>query len=658
MAHYHRLTENGFGNARFVEADKNIFDYVLRNQNVPWYSSVYVYNEHHKKQFDETNSVAGIRDVTTKMLWWDFDSKSISEAQKSTIELINRLLDYGFSLDEIQIRYSGSKGFHVVINTDTIMTPNQVEAIAEKFAGDIEGFDTSLYDANQVMRIPLTKHPKTGVYCTPITYDELVELTAEELKELASDVSHFDINEYMSYYSTAKLPKELLVEPKIQEIKEVKQDLTFDIHEVDFKNKPKGIDNARWLLMNGFFRGSETADVGERNYAFLCLASTYKNMGYDREVVLGLLSGVAELQARRTGETVFDGWELEHNIVDQVFSPLWKGGQFSIKDKTSWLYKYAVKMGIDLDDDDEVQLRRITDMANKFTNFVKNLERNTIKTGIEWLDEKMPIVIGSNVGIIGASGSGKTSWALDILSNTSKQGVLSVFISLDMNSTRMFEKVLKRVTGLSSAEIYHKYKTGKGEELTKLVEKEYPNVWFYDKTATTAQDIEDYIKKVEEQTGEKVKLVVIDYFERVHTDMKDENAATKNISSGLQDIVNSCDVAMITLVQPRKGALGGGVSSPLLDLTAIKGSSHIYQAFRQVVSLYRIFYSPETADQDKYITFSILKNDLGGIGTETFNWDGARGLITPMTERERFRFETWKRELEESKEEDGNDGWH
>ncbi len=660
MMKWKRITEGNFSNARFVKADENIFKLIAEGNTKPWFMSTYNYDDEQKKQFDETNSVAGIRDVTTKMLWWDLDAKDIAHAQKSTLTLVKRLTDYGFSLDEIQIRYSGSKGFHVVIDTDTLMVPNQVEAIADKFAGDIEGYDVSLYDANQIMRIPLTLHPKTNVYCVPLTYEELSTMDVDELKENATDISGFDMEAYNEYYTTANLKEELLVEEKIEKkVSKDDRELTFDISEVDFTNRPKGIDKARWLLMNGYFRGSETADVGERNHAFLCLASTYSNMGYDREVVLGMLSGVAELQSQRTGESVFDEWELENNIVDQVFSSVWQGGQFSIKDKKSWLYKYAMKMDIDLSDNSDTTPSKLIDMAGKFTNFVKNIDKNTIKTGIEWLDEKMPIVIGSNVGLIGSSGSGKTSIALDILSNTSRAGVTSVFISLDMNSTRMFEKILRRVTGLSKDEIYHKYQIGEGEELTALVEADFPNVWFYDKTATTPEDIVAYIRNVEELTGEKVKLCMIDYFERVHSDMKDDTAASKSVAAGLQDIVNETDVAMITIVQPNKYSLSGGPNSPILDYTAIKGSSFLYQAFRQIFSLWRDFYTPQTAMQDIFMSMAVIKNDLGSIGTRTFNWKGETGTISEMGKQDKFKYDAWIAEMEEEKESNkgGNDGW-
>jgi len=152
---------------------------------------------------------------------------------------------------------------------------------------------------------------------------------------------------------------------------------------------------------------------------------------------------------------------------------------------------------------------------------------------------------------------------------------------------------------------------------------------------------------------------MIDYFERVHSDMKDDTAASKSVAAGLQDIVNETDVAMITIVQPNKYSLGGGPNSPILDYTAIKGSSFLYQAFRQIFSLWRDFYTPTTAMMDKFMSMAVIKNDLGSIGTNTFNWEGSTGTISEMSKQDRTKYEAWMAEMEEEKEETkgGNNGW-
>ena len=655
---YVRVTENGFSNARLIPDTDSLFELTQSGRTKPWFYSTYKFNEEHKDQFNETGSVAGIRDVTANMLWWDFDNKDISKAQEVTKVLVDRLIDYGFEENTIKINYSGNKGFHVTVDVDRDLTPNQVEAIAHKFASDLEGFDESLYDATQVLRVPLTKHEKSKVYCTPITVEQLRELTAAELKKEARSIKDFDVEGYVSYYQTARIPEDLLVSAIVEKPKqEIERDLSFDTSSLDMKDKPRYLDEARWLLVNGFFRGSGSSDVGERNYALLCLAATYKNLGYDEALVRGILNGVIELQAARTGEEPFDEWELDNNIIGQVFSETWNGGQFSLTDPTSWLHKYALRMGIDPNKNITTNPIRIKDIAGGFKTFVENIEKNTVKTGIKSIDESMPITTGMNLGLIGAASSGKTALALEILKNTSKAGVPSVVASLDMHRNRLFEKLLYKVSGLPRKELYHRIKTNQADDIIAKVEEDYGNVWFYDRSAATVNDIRRYVQEVERTSGQKIKLVMIDYFERVNSDVSDDTAASKRICNELQDMINDMDIAMITIVQPNKFSLGGGPDKPILNYTAIKGSSFLYQSFRSVLSLWRPFFRPDMTEHDKYMQMAILKNDLGELGMFDFAWNGKRGEIKELDDVGKAELKALIKWKENQDAGDDDDGW-
>lgn len=654
---YIRVTENGFSKARLIPEDSNLFKLIKSDRDKPWFYSTYRYNEEHKKHFDDTKSVAGIRDVTANKVWWDFDAKKVEDARVDTIKLVDRLLDDGFPVDTVKINYSGNKGFHVVVDVDKDLTPDQVENIATKYAGDLTGFDTSLYDANQVLRIPLSLHEKSKVYCSPVTVEELKTNDAKELKKMAKgSPTTFNEARYLNYYKTAIIPDELLV-LEVKAPKKIESDLDFDLSCLDGLRAPSYLDQARWYLMNGFFRGSETADIGERNHAFLCLAATFKNQGYSSQVIKGLLDGVATLQAERTGETEFSEFDI-NVIVKQVYSDTWKGGMFSIKDPKSWLHKYAIKMDIDVykDEEEDFKIIKLDDVKDQFIHFVKNINNNTIHTGIESLDKAMPITIGSNIGLVGAAGSGKTALALKILNNTSKAGVTSVFASLDMTRTRIFEKLAYRMSGLSRDALYNKIMNDDAGEMFEKIRNEYGNVWFYDRSSPSVDDIRKYILKVEKDTGTKVKLLLLDYFERVSSGMTDETASSKRVAGELQDLLNDLDISIITMCQPNKMSLGGGPDTELKSYTAIKGSSFLYQSFRGILSISRPFYTPDLKEHDHFMTMNILKNDLGELSTLNFDWNGKRGEIRELEDIERRELKDLLK-MKEAMKEGKDDGW-
>lgn len=637
---YRRIVEDDFKKFKLVPEDADLFE-VIKNRNVPSYYSTYLYNEAAKEQFDKTGSVGGTTDVKTKMLWWDFDGKDLEEVQRSTQKLVGRLEALGFQEDNIKINFSGGKGFHVVVDIDKELSPAQVKAFAQKYANDLPGFDDVVYDPNRVLRAPLTRHKKSGLYCTPISLEELKTNTIDQIKQTASSIDGFDTESFNLYYKPGTLEDRFV--PVIEEKtkKEALSKHVFDITTIDLKNRPKGFDEARWMLMNGFFRGSGSSDIGERNHALLCLASTLKAQGYDEALTVNILNGVTELQAQRTGEDQFPTSELENNIIRQVYSDNWRGGVFTTRDPNNWLAKYARKMGISQVEED-ARVKSFVDTSENFGAYIANFENNPLKFGLPALDKAFPIPAGTVVGVVAAASAGKTLLALKLLENASRAGMVCVFASLDMSATRMFEKLLYRVTkGESRESIFESWKDPvKRKRLTKLVEEAYGNVFILNKSAATVDDIREYITKVEQQTGKPVEMVMIDYFERVNSEYSDETKASKMVAMQIQDIVNDMPaIRAVTLYQPSKFALGGGPDNPILSYTAIKGSSAIFQSCRQILSLWRDFQSPEFKEYDRFMRMAILKNDLGELDMFTYGFSGKKGEVYEMEDIEHQEFQ-------------------
>jgi hypothetical protein len=228
-----------------------------------------------------------------------------------------------------------------------------------------------------------------------------------------------------------------------------------------------------------------------------------------------------------------------------------------------------------------------------------------------------------------------------------------------MHRNRLFEKLLYKTSGLSREELYKRIKEGTASPIFNKVREEYKNVYFYDRSAPTVDNIREYINQVQEQTGKKVKLVMLDYFERVNSDKSEDTAASKDVAGKLQDLVNDFDICMVTLVQPNKFALASGPDSPITNYTAIKGSSFLYQSFRSIISIWRPFFNPEYAEYDKFLQMAILKNDLGELDMFNFGWHGKKGEIWELAqegEEELERLLKLKANAK-AKVDDGNNDW-
>lgn len=626
---------------------------MVTDRNLDWYVSVGKYSQESAKIFDKTKRVSDLSFEYVDMIYFDFDSElNLEQSQKDTLTTYGRLLENGLPANSIQIYFSGFKGFTLLVDTVNKFKLDEVKSICFSIASDLSTFDKSIYNNNRILRVAGTKHHKSGLYKIPISIDTLkkdIEVILQKSKDFEIEELHWDVIELPSDFIDSHINFVITPSVKKKEDQDIKP-LSLDLSSLDMSKKPKFLTNCRWALQNGFFEG------GNRSNALITLASTYKNIGFEIEHTYRILKGVCEIQAKRNNTDRFSEVELYNNIVSQVYGPNWKGGTFTCKEE-GWLGSYCKSLGSCgcKSSTQTSQYKTLTDINHTFKDYVQNIEKNTVLTGIEPLDKRLFISTGANVGLIAAAGAGKTAMALNILNNTSKNGVKSVFASLDMAANRMYEKVLYKLSGLKRDDLYGMFKDNKEKELVNKVKEEFGNVYFFNKSCPTVQDLREYIIDCQNESGEKIKLVMVDYFERIMSDMSDDTAASKKIAGELQDIVNDLDVALITLVQPNKFALSGGPDTPIYDYTKIKGSSYLYQSFRLIFSLWRPFYNPKDFTNDKYMQFAILKNDLGELSEFSMFWDGKRGDVRGLEEFEKLELEELLR-VKRERQQAGN-GW-
>jgi hypothetical protein len=610
----------------------------LINSDSDYYVSTYNYDDSNLVTYKQNNnSVAGIKNLTTNKIWWDFDNESnLNLAQEDAKTVVRRLLDDKYPESAIDIYFSGNKGFSVEVLVDNELTRKQVEFLAlKKYGSGLASLDSSMYDFNQLFRIPNTKHQKSGLYKIQLTINQLNKCNIELIKEKAKTILPLRTK------TSVMIPEAYLLVPELEKKPVV---VTSDL------GKPRHWKDFKWAIAQGNF------ESGERHHALMVLAATCKGLGYDRDMALAMCTVACQKQAERTKGPVFDLEELEENVIDgSVYSASWQGGQYS-PESDAWLAKYCERMGFDTTKDKH-EIIKISDIKTKFAEYVKHIEENTILTGIHSLDKRLPLTTGMNLGIVGAASSGKTALALKILENTSRAGVVSVMASLDMHRNRLFEKLLYRDTGLSREVLYQKFKDNDTDAITKSIDENYGNVWFYDRSMPSVDNIRKYIMEIQEQTGQKVKLVMIDYFERINSEKSEDTAASKDIAGRLQDLVNDLDICLVTLVQPHKNALHGGPDSPITSYTSIKGSSFLYQSFRSIISIWRPFFTPELKDHDKFMQMAILKNDLGELDLLNYAWSGKRGEISELEVEGQEELKSLLKQKADSKNAANEDDW-
>lgn len=644
MVKYVALAE-GVKNRKLIPVSHNIRDYVDKKPDQDFYLSIYKYSDEHYNLFKEKRSLAGIRGIKTDKIVFDFDYEGdVDKARKDAVELCTRLIREGVEKDKIGIYFSGKKGFCIEVKTNHTFNRREFTNMVFNLAGDLKTFDPKIVDEQRIMRVPLTKHQDTKLFKIPLSLDQLTDTPVDYIKSMAKDLSEVDI-EIMDQWVEIDLPESVLqlkntdvTTEKMAEIDE--DDLDFDITQINFKNCPKWLSPERYALQEGFFYGSESTAVGERNQAFMILAATYKHHGLNKKITLNMLEATADLQAARTGESPYTREKLQREVVDVVYSPDWHGGIYTSDDPL--LVKTRNRFGL-VDKPKDSDFIANIDMFQSFQDYATNIDSNTIKTGLP-IDEDIRLTIGMPVALLGAPSSGKTTVALNILRNTSKQGIQSIFFSMDMHKALICQKQLHLLYSHSSDTIYRNILDDNWRErYSSRLEEEFGNVNYCTKAGLTIEDIRHQIHKKEQEIG-KVKLVLIDYLECIRGPYSDPTTNTAVIADGIKNIAIEMDVCVILLVQPPK--ISGGAAFPLTNMYQIKGSSMVAQSMRSVIGIYREGFSPDTIENDNYITFVGLKNSMGNLFKRDCHWDGAKGKIRDLDTFEEAEFEEFRKQLE------------
>ena len=647
---YRALIQGVKGRRTLIPASKDVYEFV-KDYSKDWYSSIFTYTQEQFDEYNKTSTLAGMKDVKTNSLIWDFDDALNPEnARRDTKELCARLIEFGLSPDDISICFSGNKGFSIALSTDQTFTVEEFKSINTSLAAGLETNDTTICDSQRIFRVIGTKHNKTECYKYPINLTQLSEMPVEEIKLLACDPTGIE----NPYIPQCILPTAIQALKKEKEKKLVVpiQEST-DVSSLDFKFKPRGFTNCKFAILNGF------VPPGNRNNCFMALAATCKMQGYPQDVTYNMCKAAIRLQAQRYNQEPFSKEELWNNIILQVYRDSWQGGTFSCK-KEPWLKEYCESLGTHkckhIAGEDIVI--SVEDISAQFEDYSVNIDKNTIKTGIAALDDNVRLTTGMPVGLLGAPSSGKTTLALEMLANTSRAGLHSVFFSMDMYAPLVYQKQVQRQFGLSANELYRIFQQDvkRKKEINEAIKNEYKNVQFSTKSGHSVQQMREMVDEHEQTSGHKVKLVMIDYLECISGPYSDATANSQKVAGELRDFATETGRCVTVLVQPPKVA--GDASEPLRSMRQIKGSSMLEQSFRVILGIYREGFGPKYSQEwDKFITINSLKNTMGPLFSVDNYWNGARGKITPIDSDGEMQLEELRQLRKADKASDSSSAW-
>lgn len=653
--------------SEFYDNDK-LNRYLQQDPNADWYTSLYILGKEAKKLFDETDSIKGYQGPAyTNNLVFDIDCKeSLEQARKDTMTLLSRLSkEVGLGKDgihkHVRVYFSGNKGFHIFVKTSKQFTPEELKEYCTAIAGDIPSFDTVVYNRTRLFRVANTKHAVSGLYKIPVSLDLIKkEGGAETIKELAKTPQN-------EVDTTVPLEDTTLVEKYVDfKTKHVKSKaVVIDSEEidgirgldtVDFK-RSKNIPKCIYALSHGVM----VPGKGERHHVFLHLANFYRNQGHTQEVVEGILKGIAERNAKLYPEhDQFPADEIKHSVIQMAFSEnKINPGGWGVKQDDPIFANYCKSIKNECrcpihDKKQQKSIVQINEVADEFANFAANFEDNVMPTGISFVDDYMKIAIGTTTLLVGAAGSGKTSLCLSAMEEANKKGLYSVFFSMDMNKNIVYQKLAQRILGMSQEDIYKAYKNRDIKNIEKIraaINKEYTRTYMDFSGSLSLDDMKQRIDALEQESGNKVSLVVVDYASRMSGPYSDNNQNETYNAIKSKDIADETGAAWIILNQISR--MSGDGSTPLRSKRVAKGSSAWEESCSNQINIWRPFMGldgqvTEDGDEfkDHYMRLFLAKNRMGRELETILKWDGYTGKVYDMDEEEKVDYNSRIRPLE------------
>ena len=239
------------------------------------YSTVYSYDN---KNQDLANIVAPLYiDLDINDLEKDYD-----KLRKDVLLLIRKLKTvFHLQEDNIQIFFSGSKGYHIIIPYEVfgIEPSKDLNDRYKLIVTELKSYtitksiDTRIYDSKRLFREPNTINTKTGLYKVYMTIDQVREFSYDDLIKRASAVQ--EIGQVNKEYNAKS---DVAFNQMINDLKErQKKTINHKVARQMLQNKEL-LPCVKYILQNG-------AQKGGRNNTAMALASALFQRNEDRAYV-------------------------------------------------------------------------------------------------------------------------------------------------------------------------------------------------------------------------------------------------------------------------------------------------------------------------------------------------------------------------------------
>lgn len=274
-------------------------------------------------------------------LYFDLDySDDPGVAQAEAVRLVEFFTgELDIQDQDLHIYFSGSKGFHVLIDERALgVEPRKdLQRVYKHIAGylryrlgdsqekeseegrkveyvePLKAVDLVVYTVKRMLRLPYSRHQKTGLYKIELTLQQLKELSLEEIKERARTGQPIQKEEK----TVRKRPKAgAFFADKLHEYEEAAATVSDKRDKTEYvftKDKPPVcVEN---ILNHGWKKD------GDRNNATVQLCCYFKAAGYTKEEATGILEEwVVKFTSADSRYSIQQRKANTRNVIESVYS--------------------------------------------------------------------------------------------------------------------------------------------------------------------------------------------------------------------------------------------------------------------------------------------------------------------------------------------------
>ncbi len=231
----------------------------------------------------------------------------------------------------------------------------------------------------------------------------------------------------------------------------------------------------------------------------------------------------------------------------------------------------------------------------------------TIQTGIEDFDERIPLFRGEYIVIGGRPAMGKTHLLMNLALNISTK-VPVLYCSFDLSEGLLMKRMVAALSGISLNQLVMGSLNRLELKLIESVNAEFQErmLWISDQRTNSLQILRERCKKHIEEDG--VQVIFIDYIQLISSDRYRHNREMEMsyVSRELKAIAREFNVLIIASSQlSRMVETRGGDKRPILS--DLRESGSIEQDADKVFFLYRPEYYGFMQDEDGNTTDGITE---------------------------------------------------